>query len=164
MANQHTGPDNRTTQAVYQILCDAAEHGSRMPSLNEMAPLVGVNSASVGEHIKRLAASGLIVIHQETRFTRFVEIVATGKRTLPSKMPTFSNCIPTNPGGWPKRDMTPEGFSAAIGAIGRFEDSLAARRDRGTNGMPPRGELFSSGGISDVYGSRGVRTGAGAQL
>jgi hypothetical protein len=164
MANQHTGACQATYDTVYRILCATADRGECMPSLNDLAAQVGIGATGVNGYIKRIVAGGKIIIHQKTRFTRAIEIVATGRRTLPSKMPSFTSCIPADKTPWPKRNTTPEGLSAAIGAIGWFEDSLTARRDRGTNGMPPRPSSVTCGGISDVYGSRGIRTGAGASL
>jgi hypothetical protein len=141
--------------AAYRILTSAANAGAPCPSVEQMARDVGLTSEPMRKLLNRMEAEKLIHTTYPAKARRVVEIVASGKKTAPT---TGCNEAAKAAGtGWPKRTMTPEQLSDAIGAAGRFEDEPAAKLDPGSDRreMPSPAMVFSGCGISQIYGIGG---------
>lgn len=70
---------------VYQALVSAAERGDKAPANWLLAEMVGNQSMATGARlVARLEERGLIAV-ERTRCSRVITIVASGKRTAPSR-------------------------------------------------------------------------------
>lgn len=157
-------------RAAYQILCAVASKKGPLPSLMQLGEQIGCAESTTGKLLAAMEDIGVISRIRLDDGSRVTEIAATGERTGASKPACMAGneigraAIVSQVVGWPKLTMTKEEFSDALATRGRFEDSAQAIRDRGSLGMPARHVVVSFGGVSDVYGSMGMRHGAGCQL
>lgn len=152
-----------TQQRLFELLSAAAAANEPCPGLDGARHTLGVSWNTAKSALDKLESAGLIAIEQTKDGRRVVRIVSTGQRTKPALWSSTAT-VQAPSVGWPKLTGRPEEFSALLGKAGRFEDSRRAIADKGSHGMPPRQSIHSFGGVSDVYGSRGVRTGGGMQL
>lgn len=159
--------------SAYRILSRAASTGAPCPSIESIGREVGLGATTLRTLLNRMESADLIRTTYPSPARRVVEIIASGNKTAPTQTSgdaaaNASLAAKSAAQSGPRLTMTPEQFVAAGIAAGRFEDSAAARRDLGwpknVRDLPQSAMVFSGCGISDVYGSTGIRTGAGCPL
>lgn len=147
------------------LLSAAANTNAPCPSMESLGREMGLPREPTTKVLKRLEAFGLIRIQVPSKGQRVIVICETGKKTAPTQIGggPQQRALAQAGGSWPKRTMTAEEFDEALAKAGRFEDDPRAKRDRGSHGMPSR-QTYGRAGISDVYGSCGIRHGGGVQF
>lgn len=134
-------------EAIYRLLCAAAEKGEPCPTNAILAAHLGCSDGCASGSICRLERQGRISVRRKSGSPmRVVTITATGATTgdfIPQDNSALLSALEAS---------ADEKFAAAIDRCGgRFEDHPKAARRGRTIYAPTRIVQFSDCGISEVY-------------